>query len=90
MQEEVEGGKVGQLESLYRALDHPLEVRRYAFRSQVIAQHLVPLGLIGDDPDVGRIAFVTRPRVREMNQLYLWHIFKPLRPIFPARPRSWV
>src|SRR5207249_7957937 len=60
--------EVGQLEALDGSRDHALKMSRHTRRGHLFDEDGIEGRLLGDEPDVRRIALVAGPGMRELDQ----------------------
>ncbi len=83
MQQEVERAEIGQLKAFDFAFADSGEVLFDALGGDFSGDDRVILRLAGDQPDIGRVAFVTGTGVRDFQKLnfhgfaeWLWRLFE--------------
>ena len=80
MQQKVERAQIWQLVTLDFTLDHAAEVLSDALACNPLRQQLVPLWPQSDQPDIGRVALVTRSRVGNVDKPHFhWIISTEVR-----------
>src|SRR5207237_4066711 len=82
VQQEVQRPEVRQLVALDVPFDHPLEMACDSGGGHLLHQNGIVLGPVRDEPDVRRIALVSGPRMRQLEERHPL----PTPPAPPAPP----